>query len=118
MERTEKDVERYLCKRVKELGGKAYKFVSPGNAGVPDRVIIIPVQTNLGIGLTYFAEVKKPGGLPRPLQKVVMRQMAHKGANVFTVATYEDVDDACEDMKKDRRNIEVAVRYAEKRGVL
>ena len=30
MERTEKDVEQYLCKRVKEMGGKAYKFVSPG----------------------------------------------------------------------------------------
>lgn len=118
MERTEKDVERYLCKRVKEMGGKAYKFVSPGNAGVPDRVITIPVQTDLVIGLTYFAEVKKPGESPRPLQKVVMQQMAHKGANVFNVATYEDVDDACEDMKKDRRDIEVAVRYAEKRGVL
>ena len=35
--------------------------MSPGNAGVPDRVVIIPVQTDLGIGLTYFAEVKKLG---------------------------------------------------------
>lgn len=31
----EKDIEEKLRKRVKALGGRAYKFVSPGNAGVP-----------------------------------------------------------------------------------
>lgn len=38
----ERDVERYLRERVKQLGGRAYKFVSPGNNGVPDRIVMLP----------------------------------------------------------------------------
>ena len=38
----EKDIEEKLRNKVKKLGGKAYKFVSPGNAGVPDRLVILP----------------------------------------------------------------------------
>ena len=38
----EKDIERFLVNGVKKLGGVAYKFVSPGNAGVPDRLIVMP----------------------------------------------------------------------------
>ena len=39
---TEKSIEQYLVRKVRETGGKAYKFVSPGNAGVPDRLLIFP----------------------------------------------------------------------------
>ena len=59
MERTEKDVEQYLCKRVKEMGGKAYKFVSPGNAGVPDRLVVVPT----GYGYIPACRSKKTGWL-------------------------------------------------------
>lgn len=51
----EKHIESKLRKKVKELGGRAYKFVSPGNSGVPDRLIVLP---NGKIG---FAELKRPG---------------------------------------------------------
>ena len=33
-------IESYLVRKVKEHGGLCYKFVSPGNPGVPDRLII------------------------------------------------------------------------------
>ena len=33
----ERDIERRLRLGIKALGGKAYKFSSPGNNGVPDR---------------------------------------------------------------------------------
>lgn len=59
MERTEKDVEQYLCKRVKEMGGKAYKFVSPGNAGVPDRLVVVPTGLESLVTAIYLlVEVK------------------------------------------------------------
>lgn len=35
-------IESYLVRKVKEHGGLCYKFVSPGNPGVPDRLIITP----------------------------------------------------------------------------
>ena len=41
---TEKEIERILVTGVRDLGGRAYKWVSPGNAGVPDRIVIFPGQ--------------------------------------------------------------------------
>ena len=38
----ERDIEAYLRDRVKALGGIAYKFVSPGHAGVADRIVCMP----------------------------------------------------------------------------
>ena len=38
----EKDIEKILVNEVKKLGGRAYKWVSPGNDGVPDRIVILP----------------------------------------------------------------------------
>ena len=38
----ESSIESYLVRKVKEHGGLCYKFVSPGNPGVPDRIIITP----------------------------------------------------------------------------
>lgn len=32
----ERDIERILVDEVRRLGGRAYKWTSPGNAGVPD----------------------------------------------------------------------------------
>ena len=37
----ESSIESKFRDEVKEVGGMAYKFVSPGNAGVPDRVVIL-----------------------------------------------------------------------------
>ena len=36
----EKDLERKLVRAVRESGGLALKFVSPGMAGVPDRLLL------------------------------------------------------------------------------
>lgn len=45
----ESDIEKYLCKKVKEqLHGRAFKFVSPGFNGVPDRIVLVP------LGRIYF----------------------------------------------------------------
>ncbi|MDU2112388.1 MAG: VRR-NUC domain-containing protein, partial [Clostridiales bacterium] len=39
---SEKEIEAYLRIRIKKLGGIAYKFTSPGNDGVPDRIVLLP----------------------------------------------------------------------------
>ena len=38
----EKEIETYLRMRISSFGGRAYKFVSPGNDGVPDRLVCLP----------------------------------------------------------------------------
>ena len=66
----EKQVEAYLVKRVKELGGRAYKFTSPAHRGVADRIVCLPN------GQTWFVEVKTEGGRLSELQKVFASDMA------------------------------------------
>ncbi len=60
---SEKRVEALLTSGVKRMGGLAYKFVSPGNSGVPDRIILMPG------GKIYFVELKREGGQLTNLQK-------------------------------------------------
>lgn len=60
---SEKRVEALLVTGVKRMGGLAYKFVSPGNSGVPDRIILMPG------GKIYFVELKREGGQLTNLQK-------------------------------------------------
>ena len=38
----EREIEKKLVDGVRKLGGRAYKFVSPGNDGVPDRIVVLP----------------------------------------------------------------------------
>lgn len=93
MERTEKDVEQYLCKRVKEMGGKANKFVSPGNAGVPDRLVVVPTGLESLVTAIYLlVEVKKPGGCLRPQQRMKIKELCDMGADCRIVDCYERVD--------------------------
>lgn len=100
MERTEKDVERYLCKRVKELGGKAYKFVSPGNAGVPDRLVVVPTGLESLVTAIYMlVEVKKPGGCLRPQQRMKIKELCDMGADCRIVDCYECVDKVIMELK-------------------
>lgn len=42
----EKELEARFRERVKAAGGRAYKFVSPGNSGVPDRLVVLPGGTH------------------------------------------------------------------------
>ena len=75
----EKDIERFLVNGVKKLGGVAYKFVSPGNAGVPDRLIVMPG------GRVYFVELKADAGYATVLQKRQMDRLLRLGCNVNLV---------------------------------
>lgn len=59
----EKTLEQKIKKLCLDNGVLCYKFVSPSNDGVPDRILIFPN------GITAFVEVKAPGQQPRPLQR-------------------------------------------------
>lgn len=82
---TEKDIERFLVNCVKKLGGVAYKFVSPGNAGVPDRLIVMPG------GRVYFVELKTDTGQATTLQKRQMERLFSLGCDVTLLQGLEQV---------------------------
>jgi hypothetical protein len=73
----EKDIEHKLLTEVKAHGGVCWKFTSPGTAGVPDRIILMPG------GKIAFVEVKAPGEKPRRLQLVRHRLLRKLGFRVY-----------------------------------
>jgi hypothetical protein len=82
----EKQVEAHLVKRVKELGGRAYKFTSPAHKGVADRIVCLPN------GQTWFVEVKTEGGRLSPLQKVFASDMALMNQKYVCLWNKEQID--------------------------
>lgn len=61
----ESEVENYFVWAVERAGGKTFKFKSPTQRGVSDRIACMPD------GSTWFVELKRPkGGRLSPLQVV------------------------------------------------
>ena len=83
----ERDLELYLIRRVKALGGLCLKFVSPGNAGVPDRIILLPKND------IRFLELKSIFKKPTKLQEFRLQQLRELGFIAGWVNTKEGVDD-------------------------
>ena len=83
---TEKIIETYLREQVKAVGGKAYKWVSPGNDGVPDRIVIFPG------GKVVFVELKAPGKEPGPLQLMQHKRLRDMGADVRVIDSKAGVE--------------------------
>ena len=83
----EKQIEAYFVRRVKELGGVAYKFTSPAHRGVADRVACLPD------GSTWFVELKTKSGRLSPLQQVFQSEMARLGQNYACLWSKEHVDE-------------------------
>lgn len=75
----EREVEMALRKAVKDKGGLALKFVSPGFDGVPDRIILLPG------GRIAFIELKAPRKKMRALQEKRKRQLEALGFWVFCI---------------------------------
>lgn len=82
----EKEIEKYLYMKVRNLGGLALKFVSPGFSGVPDRIVLLPG------GFISFVELKAPSKEPRPLQKRRKKQLEDLGFRVYIVDSKEKAD--------------------------
>lgn len=89
----EKQIEKKLVEAVKQSGGLAPKFVSPGFDGVPDRLILLPS------GRMAFAELKSPGKKMRPLQVRRMRQLEGLGFKVYCIDGPEQIGGVIDEIR-------------------
>ncbi|WP_040907347.1 MULTISPECIES: VRR-NUC domain-containing protein [Bacillota] len=92
---TEKYIEQKLVKAVKELGGIAPKFVSPGLDGVPDRIVLLPM------GRIAFIELKAPGKKMRPIQVKRKRQLEALGFLVYCIDGIEQIGGVLDEIKNE-----------------
>ena len=83
---SEAAIERKLVEKIRKIGGIAYKFVSPDNPGVPDRLIILPD------GRIVFVELKSSFGRLAKLQAWQISRMKELGCDVRVLHGVDDVD--------------------------
>lgn len=81
----ENEIEEKLVAAVKAVGGVCWKFTSPGTAGVPDRIVLMPK------GKIAFVEVKAPGEEPRKLQLSKHKLLRRLGFQVFVLDNPEQI---------------------------
>lgn len=97
----EKDIEKKLRDESKKRGGTAYKWVSPGHSGVPDRIVILPE------GKIGFCELKRPGGKTSNLQDFQIEKLKNLGCFVRVVDSYKGVEEFLEDLERQDLNADV-----------
>lgn len=83
----ESEVENHLDWAVQVAGGRTWKFKSPSNRGVSDRIVCLPN------GQTWFVECKRPkGGRVAPLQAAFADTLLALNQRYLCVWTKEQVD--------------------------
>lgn len=82
----ESDVEKYLHQCVTAAGGTTRKWVSPGRAGVPDRICFLPG------GFVFFVEVKVEGGRTTTRQMREIESLRELGAICYVAHGKPGVD--------------------------
>lgn len=83
----EKEIEARLVKMVRSHGGLCLKWVCPGWAGVPDRIILLPG------GQIIFAELKRPkGGKLSAQQKWWAKKLVSLGFIYWNLKDLEELE--------------------------
>lgn len=90
----ERDIERWLVGQIKRMGGEAFKFVSPGNDGVPDRMVCMPG------GKIYFIELKTEEGGPSKIQTYQIRRFQKLGCDVRIISGREEAERFVQQIKE------------------
>ena len=81
----EKQVEKYLNRRVKEQGGLTFKWISTVS-GVPDRIVFLNSKV-------LFVELKMETGKLSPRQELVFDQIGEQGFPVHILRSYDDIEE-------------------------
>lgn len=89
----ETTVEQALIRAVHTAGGHCWKFTSPGLAGVPDRLILLP-GPHVG-----FIETKAPGGKPRPIQQHRINQIRALGIPALILDHPNHIEEALHEIQ-------------------
>lgn len=88
----ESEIEKKLVREIRKMGGMAYKFVSPGNTGVPDRIVILP-------GVITFVELKTETGRLSPGQKRQIRKLQDLGMKVVVLHGMKELEEFLDEIR-------------------
>lgn len=83
----ERDISRYLNKRVKELGGEIRRVTWQGRRNAPDKLVMLDHSSG-------WVEEKRPGEKPTSAQAREHTRMRNAGMRVFVVSNEAEADAA------------------------
>ena len=90
----ERDIERRLVKRVKELGGEVRKVQWIGRRGAPDRLVMLPPEAYVDAAhCCIWVELKTPGKKAEPHQVREHERMRAMGQRVVVIDSIEGVEE-------------------------
>lgn len=101
MGKPESKVESKFRDGIKALGGKAYKFISPGSNGVPDRIACLPN------GRVIFVELKSPNGTLSKQQRHRIAELHGMKQEVYILQTVRQVDSFLTKLREELMHDEV-----------
>lgn len=80
----ESPIEDLFFRLWTDAGGRVYKWVSPGNNGVPDRIAFLH-------GMVFLVELKATKGRLRTTQKIQHRELRMHGFDVVVLSSIDQV---------------------------
>lgn len=80
----ESPIEDLFCRLWADAGGRAYKWVSPGNDGVPDRIAFLH-------GMVFLVELKATNGKLSKIQQAQHRELRMHGFDVVVLSSVDQV---------------------------
>lgn len=90
----ESKIEDWLNRKIKEIGGLSFKWVSPNNPGVPDRIYIFPNNQ------VYFVELKTEIGRLSNIQKWQRERLRQMGVNYRLVKGMDEARELIKELKE------------------
>lgn len=91
---SEKEIEKYLCKRMKEIGLPCIKYSNANETGYPDRLIVLPASQCM------WVELKSKGRKPSKVQQIRIAELEEQKHVVWVIDNKPLVDELTEAIKK------------------
>ena len=82
----ESAIEESFREQVKKKNCLCFKFISPGNSGVPDRIVVTPE------GKVIFVELKARGGMVGRVQQYQINRLLDRNCDVRILRGMDDVN--------------------------
>lgn len=89
----ESEIEKSLKKATEKRNGLCIKFTSPGNKGVPDRLILMESKV-------AFVELKRPGQKLRPIQEYWKKKLIDRGHLYFKIDDPEQIEEVLDEIQR------------------
>jgi len=83
----ESKIEKWISEKIREAGGLSFKWLSPNNPGVPDRIYIFPG------GKVFFVELKTEIGRLSNIQKWQRERLIDQGVNYRLIKGMKQAED-------------------------